>query len=179
MRVGDGRVLGGRGVGVTFGVGVGRTVGVGVGRGVGAGGGGGGGGGGGACFRQPAASLPATAAHDASSFDDPFIPIRYNRLRAPRPVWTAYKVPADPTTTELYESCHGTPGTVATTRTLPLTGSRLTTFAECPQVEIPYSNPLAGSTAKSSTDIARYTGVNETRRSTVLYDVLRGLMSVV
>ena len=130
-------------------------------------------------MRQPAASLPAAALHDASSFDDPFSPIRYSRLRAPCPVWTAYKVPADPTTTELYESCHGTPGSAATTRTLPLTGSRLTTFAPCPQVEIPYSNPLPGSTAKSSTDNARYTGVNETRRTTLLYDVLLGLMSIV
>ena len=48
-----------------------------------------------------------------------------------------YRVPSEPDTTELYEPCDGTPGTAATTRTLPVTGFRLTTLAELPQVDTP------------------------------------------
>lgn len=167
-------VVVGRGRGV--GVGVGRTVGDGVGVGVGVGVGGGGGGTG--RLRQPAASLRANGFHEASSVDDPLKPIRNSRLRRPCPVWTAYSSD-DPTTTELYESCQGAPGTAATTRTAPLTGSRLTTFAVCPKVEIPYSTPVEGSAAKSSTDSANATGASRTTRSTLLYDGLRGSMSIV
>ena len=87
-------------------------------------------------MRQPAASLRASGFHEANSVDVPLKPIRNNRLRRPCPVWTAYSSD-DPTTTELYVSCHGASGTVATTRTAPLTGLRLTTFAVCPKVEIP------------------------------------------
>ena len=93
-------------------------------------------------------------------------------------MWTAYNS-EDPTTTELYESCQGAPGTVAITRTAPDLGSRLTTFATCPNVEIPYSSPVEGSAAKSSTSVARDSCDSQTTFSTLWYDVLRGSMSIV
>jgi hypothetical protein len=129
-------------------------------------------------LRQPAASLRASGFHDASSVDEPLNPIRNSRLRRPCPVWTANSSD-DPTTTELYESCHGAPGTVATTRTAPLTGSRLTTFAVCPKVEIPYRRPVRGSAAKSSTVSANATGDSRTTRTTLRYAELRGSMFIV
>ncbi len=138
---------------------------------------GGGGGGGTTRGRQPAPSLNAIDRHDASSRDEPSNPIRNTRVVRPYPVLTAY-TPDAPTITELYERCQGIPGTDATVRTEPLTGSMLTSFAGCPVVETPYSMPL-GDTPKSSTDKTVETGFNRTSPTTFRYVGLPGSMSIV
>ncbi|MBB5980111.1 hypothetical protein PWY87_27840 [Kribbella solani] len=59
---------------------------------------------------------------------EPSKPIRYSWLGRPWPVCTAYTLELV-TTTDVYPSCHGMPGTFATTWTAPVAGDSVTSFA--------------------------------------------------